>query len=134
MSTSPVLAEETSPAISANSQKEWDKLWLNEGRSSWRKEALASVYDRIAELVPRGSRIIDVGGGVGLLAEELEKKAQCRTLVLDHSEIAVAQAKAAGLAAMRFDLLLQDLREVSSFKQEEQTIVVATEVLEHLTE
>jgi 2-polyprenyl-3-methyl-5-hydroxy-6-metoxy-1,4-benzoquinol methylase len=55
----------------ANSVSNWDALWVSEGIESWRKTALDEVYQRILQLVPAKSHVIDLGGGVGLLAKML---------------------------------------------------------------
>lgn len=51
-------------AIAANSPAEWDRIWSDPAQAEWRKRALAEVYDRIVELVPRGAKVVDLGGGV----------------------------------------------------------------------
>ena len=37
-------------AAEANSVETWDRLWKEEGDETWRKDALAEVYDRIVHL------------------------------------------------------------------------------------
>ena len=56
-----------------NSAEAWDKLWAHEGKTSWRGSAMREVYERIASLLPKkGVKVIDIGGGVGILAEKLK--------------------------------------------------------------
>lgn len=112
----------------ANSVDQWDGLWANEGHDTWRAEVLDEVYSRIVELVPRGSSVIDVGGGVGVLARRLRDERGCSVIVLDHSAVALELAR-------QSDLLTQsiDLENCCSDDFPDADVIVATEVLEHLS-
>lgn len=116
----------------ANGVDLWDQLWRNEGEESWRGRALSQVYTRITRCMPTGASVLDVGGGIGLLARRLRDDVGCECLVLDHSREGVAQAHAAGLEAALssvgdevYTRSLDEMREVKG-------VVVATEVYEHL--
>lgn len=115
-------------AREANSAENWDKLWTAEGLESWRGAALSDVYDRISALTPPKSKIIDVGGGVGLLAKKLETERECTAEVWDISSAAVETARSQGLKAEVCDL------ETSELRFESDSVVVCTECLEHLSE
>jgi len=116
-----------SNAREANSRAKWDQLWSEEGRSSWRGQALADVYNRIVELTPTGSSVLDVGGGVGILASLLKEQG-CAVSVADHSAAALAQAREAGLPTWPVDLESEDLLLPIT------SVFIATEVIEHLSE
>ena len=120
-------------AAEANSPAKWDALWAAEGRDSWRGKALASVYERIAELMPRGASVVDLGGGVGLLADVLRDKAQCDTWVIDQSEEALRMAAAAGHIVTNFPIsvAVETIWPAGSDAPMPRA-VVATEVFEHL--
>lgn len=114
-------------AREANDRANWDKIWTEEGRESWRGNALADVYARIAQLIPRGARVIDIGGGVGQLATILRDEARCEVEVWDHSTSAVEQARRAGFSARVVDLLSDEWGYVQA-----SSCYIATEVLEHM--
>lgn len=116
-----------SRGMGANANSLWDELWASEGRESWRGSALHEVYKRIADIIPSGASVIDVGGGAGLLATELIKRG-CNVTVWDHSKVALKLARAAGAKTRCVDLEGK-IPEIPA-----NTWVVATEVLEHLTE
>lgn len=116
-------------ALAPNSPQEWDSLWAKEGRDSWRGKALAQVYERIAELIPRELAVVDVGGGVGLLADVLRDVATSSVTVLDVSVEAVSQARGAGHKAEVWDAE-DPTRSILTVAN----ALVATEVLEHLSD
>lgn len=118
----------TGNAIDANDKKTWDTLWAEEGDETWRKSALSAVYDRIIHLTPPNSRVIDIGGGRGLLANLLREKKNCNPEVWEHSEVAAA----ACLKKMIPSRLI-DLEEAQFYPETIGRVVVSTEVFEHLS-
>lgn len=82
----------TAVALAANAPAEWDRIWSDPAQAEWRKRALAEVYDRIVELVPCESLVVDLGGGVGTLANRLNAERECSAVVWDHSITAAAKA------------------------------------------
>jgi tetratricopeptide (TPR) repeat protein/2-polyprenyl-3-methyl-5-hydroxy-6-metoxy-1,4-benzoquinol methylase len=118
----------------ANSSTEWDRLWAAEGTGSWRKSALEEVYDRIIELIPRNARVIDVGGGVGILAARLRDEGCCFPEVLDHSAEALAQARSNGFTTHQVNL--EDPLPLDFLRSEDDgpLVMVSTETLEHLSD
>jgi hypothetical protein len=77
--------------VNSNAPELWDRIWEDPREAEWRALALAAVYDRIAELVPDGAAVFDLGGGVGTLARKLRAQGN-RTIVVDHSREACKQA------------------------------------------
>jgi len=118
-----------STAREANHPEKWNSIWELEGTSSWRGHALAGVYQRIVDLVPRGSQVADFGGGIGLLGQQLKEQRDCSVSILDHSESAVRAAQAAGLEAYLFDI-----EDFTFYLPRHYNVFVATEVLEHLSQ
>lgn len=117
-----------SPSSSApNSAENWDALWTAEGLSSWRGTAMAAVYERLDQLIPQNAKVLDIGGGVGILANFLRQKGR-EVEVWDISPAAVKMCKKQGITARVVDLL-NGIPPI-----EHGTYVVATEVLEHLPE
>lgn len=111
----------------------WDKHWKHEGDSSWRVEALAQVYNRIAQLarpLPEDDQsvFVDIGGGRGILAERITKlDVRFRGFVIDHSAVALSAAADKGLWVQ-----LQDLE--AEHQLPEVDLCLCTEALEHLSE
>lgn len=110
-----------------NSAQAWDALWAKEGKTSWRGSAMQQVYERINSLLPRKARVIDIGGGVGILAEKLVESGRI-VEVWDISPEAIRQVKASGINGRVVDLE----RDCPTIPED--TWVVATEVVEHLSE
>ncbi len=113
-----------------NDPKVWNTLWGQEGDETWRQHALADVYDRIVHLMPKGSRVIEFGAGVGILSDRLKQEKGCEVTSVDHSDVAIRACEAKGLRAMKIDLESEEGWGLSS----EDTYVVATEVIEHLSD
>lgn len=110
-----------------NSAEVWDSLWASEGKTSWRGSAMHAVYDRIEQLLPKQARVLDVGGGVGIFADKLSQTGR-DVEVWDISPEAIRQANASGISGRVVDL------EKDCPPIPQGTWVVATEVVEHLSE
>lgn len=114
----------------ANSPDLWNHLWKSEGQDSWRKQALSQVYTRIERTVPRGARVVDLGGGTGALASRIKVVKAAHVVVVDHSQAALDMAVDQGLETAIADLENpDDLSKVTLGFD----VVVATEVVEHLS-
>lgn len=117
----------------ANSPDLWNKLWQEEGQETWRKHALSQVYTRIERIIPQGTKLVDLGGGVGILGARLRDSRNAEVLVVDHSPAALEQAAQLGLETAIADLESdEDLDRVLGLAGNDK-IVVATEVVEHLS-
>lgn len=140
-----VRSEETgeSRLARANAPEAWDVLWKKEGQESWRKDALAAVYDRIIALLPKKTkRLVDVGGGVGIFARQALASGRVgHVLVVEPSGEGVhacAQAGESRLTAMQASAA--DLRAGFFVGGDDKPgervhdVLVATEVLEHLSD
>lgn len=122
----------------ANAPETWDAIWRQEGRETWRKDALGGVYDRIEKLlegVKPGPVIHDIGGGVGVLAARLAQGGKRGVCVWDHSKEALRQARDAGLRTQWADFeagpgAFQPLPSHPAPGD----ILIATECVEHLSE
>lgn len=128
-------------ARAANSADLWDALWAKAETADWRQEALAQVYTRIERAIPDGiSYLIDIGGGRGDLALRLQASRNLRAEVWDQSDVALRKAMEAGAwSVVKVDL--EDHRQrreaLDSIGdrtgQNNRLVVVATELLEHLS-
>jgi glycosyltransferase involved in cell wall biosynthesis len=122
-------------ARKANSVNKWNKLWENEGHDSWRGEALANTYNRITNLMPPKSKIIDLGGGVGILGSILKEKRECEVQIWDHSPSALKQAREVGLDTHLINLEDDIGRQIiEESTNGDSPYIVSTELLEHLSE
>lgn len=122
------MSESVTAAKVANDSDLWNRLWRAEGEDSWRRHALGQVYARIERLVPANARVVDLGGGPGLLGVRLRDRKGCQVTVWDHSEYAVAQAAEAGLGARLVDVTTLEEWDTDA------EVVVATEFVEHVDE
>jgi len=91
-------------ARKANSPDLWNRLWSEKGQEEWRVQALSQVYTRIERLLPEGSNVVDLGGGVGALGRRLRDTKKANVLVVDHSEEALKKAAEDGLETAIADL------------------------------
>jgi glycosyltransferase involved in cell wall biosynthesis len=125
-------------AVEANSPEEWDRIWSDPEQAKWRGEALREVYDRIESLVPRGARVIDLGGGVGILAKRLHSSGS-NVEVWDHSWKAVKEVNDLQLGATYHPgepsliAVEIDLKHLSVGSASHGEVYVSTECLEHLS-
>lgn len=130
---------EQSIAQQKNSASEWDRIWTTEGDNTWRAKALDQVYKRIIQLSgglggedQTQVKFTDVGGGVGILAKQIQDAhAHLLGVVRDISPVAVAACQASGVDAATINL------EAVNTGVEDITpadLYVSVECLEHLTE
>lgn len=100
----------------------WDQIWQQEGRETWRR--YPSCFGRICWAVGHMNEVLELGCGVGVLAQQLMSFGNVVT-GLDISEAAIAQLPPdiTGVVAVLPQIPLPD----NSFD-----VVVATELLEHL--
>jgi tetratricopeptide (TPR) repeat protein len=117
--------------VNHNAPDLWDRIWREEGEESWRGRALAEVYTRVCQLVPESSRVVDVGGGIGLLARRLQDEKKCECTVIDHSKEACELACRAGVSAV-LSPFSRDYIEALQIWSHEEAVLVATEFCEHL--
>lgn len=116
-------------AREANKQENWDQIWVKEGLESWRGQVLGTVYERIASLIPKGSRVIDLGGGVGIFAQKLRDDRGCTVTIYDISPAALEIARQHDFSTRVVDV--EDT--LTPFAFEDCDVVVSTECLEHLS-
>lgn len=109
-----------------NSPELWAKTWKEEAHDSWRKDALSHVYRRLIELMPNGASVVDLGGGVGILAKQLTDSRACKVTVWEHSDDVISMLPP-NVVGKLVDLEV----ELPEFDAQ---VVIATEVLEHLSE
>jgi tetratricopeptide (TPR) repeat protein/SAM-dependent methyltransferase len=95
----------------------------------------------MAFLLPKKARVLDVGGGAGILARHLLEKNEARVSVVDHSADALAFSKDQFQtyqldledSGVTIDQIAQDMLGVSA-DPDTKSALVATEVLEHLSD
>ena len=112
--------------FNANTKRHWDNVWKKEGISTWR--TYAQLFEAIGNYIPRGSRVLDIGCGIGILLEKLKREKQCECHGVDVSQYAINIIRQYGMNG-----------EVSTlpnipFKDKTFDTVTATEVIEHIKE
>lgn len=115
-------------ARAANAVENWNSLWARSETRDWRADALKAIYVRVSQICPDNARVMDLGGGVGALAEVLRDDSSADVLVVDHSTEALRQAAEKGFVTREADL------EEEVPRAEGATVITGTEVFEHLSE
>jgi 2-polyprenyl-3-methyl-5-hydroxy-6-metoxy-1,4-benzoquinol methylase len=104
--------------------KYWDKIWQDEGLETWR--TYPDKFDFIISLISPGSRVLDMGCGVGILLNRLKTEKECDVFGVDISLKAVEIARQSGIPCKVCKLPQLSL-DSDCFD-----VVIATEVIEHL--
>ena len=110
-----------------NSQEHWNRIWKQEGNDTWRK--YPKTFDFILSQLTPKSRVLDLGGGNGVLAKKL-LRAGHEPVVIDISNEAVAQCQEKGI--MAYTAKIPD--ELVDIRIEANSVdaIIATEFFEHL--
>lgn len=88
------------------------------------------IWEKISNLIYENEKIIDLGCGVGQLAELLIKEGKTYLLGIDFSEIAINKAKEKNLYC---DFIIRNLLEEETYDLiQEGEIFLCCEVLEHI--
>jgi len=94
--------------------------------ANWQHRPIGFTHRLVAEQVPYGARVLDVGSAGGYLAEFLRDRRGCSVTCLDYDEGSIEKARARGLEARQIDLDSEPIR------GEDFDVVVFADVLEHL--
>jgi 2-polyprenyl-3-methyl-5-hydroxy-6-metoxy-1,4-benzoquinol methylase len=105
-----------------NRPEYWNTIYIGEGFNTWRQ--YPETIRIIKEVLKEPVRIVELGGGPGVLAKELQDAGHA-VVMLDHSEVAIAQAKRRGVELA----VCADVPQVLEFHTAD--YVIATEFLEH---
>lgn len=108
-----------------NNQKYWNKVWGNEIGNIPDYRLYINKFNRITELTPSRSNVLDIGCGLGILMERLLNEKNCKVMGIDISKAAVEYVKKKGMNAIIKKVPPLPFRD-SSFD-----IVIATEIIEH---
>lgn len=111
-----------------NSVEEWDSIWSKD--NSLRFFMLSPIYDYILKYTKSSDTVLELGAGVGFLADRLRAQKDCKVIGVDHSQVAIETLETKGHFAKKLDLLEE--KDVDKLKVRKIDLVVATEVLEHL--
>lgn len=109
-----------------NTSAYWNHLWEIEGHGTGR--LYPALYDRIVEMVPEESKVVDFGCGIGILLDRLVKQKRVHGFGYDISERAIDM--------LRSRWLQGEVADAASFQMNhfppEETVLVSTETIEHL--
>jgi len=108
-----------------NTANYWDIIYTTEGADTHRK--YPEMFERITGMIDRGSKIVELGCGVGILGSRLTAQKQVQYVGYDISPVAVEMAKTRFL-----DAHVLDVRELDVNHLDGASVVVATELVEHL--
>lgn len=119
-----ITSQKISGDVDLNCPSEMDCYWANRG---WDNLVIyPRMWDRVIQSVPRESRVLDLGCGVGKLLYRLKVQRGCQVKGIDHSPVAARIGGEHGI-----DIEVADIRALSHLG-ECWDIILATEVLEHL--
>jgi hypothetical protein len=110
-----------------NTEGYWNAVYGSEGADSWRK--YPEMFNKVVEQIHSGTRVVELGCGVGILGSKLTAEKGVTYSGFDISQVGVEAAKARFLNVAQLD--------VARLEQEHlvgAVHVVATEMMEHLDE
>lgn len=107
-----------------NTSQYWNRIWNVEKSKSWRQ--YENMFCEIMSRIPSGSKILDVGCGIGILMKRLAASKQCDCYGIDISQVALQYIYQQGFRGQVCRLPFLGLKD-GIFD-----IAVATELLEHL--
>jgi len=123
--TAPGLINESRKNI--NTETYWNQVYGAEGADTWRK--YPEMYDKVVQQVHPGTRVVELGCGVGILGSKLTAEKGVQYRGFDISSAAVEMAKTRFLDAVQLDMKELNLTHLVGAVH-----VIATELMEHLDE
>ena len=115
--------------MNINTAEYWDKTWAYEGTDTWRR--YPSSFARIGRHIGTGQNVLELGGGVGILANWLQSRGN-KVCIVDISPVAIRLAK----KAFNVDGIVASVPpipwEEAIHKLGRIDCIVATEFLEHI--
>ena len=110
-----------------NTKAYWDDVYGKEGANTWR--TYPEMFDKVAAEVQPGSRVVELGCGVGVLGSKLTAQKAVDYQGYDISAQAIAYARARFL-----DVAEVDVAKIDGCMFDHAHAVIATELMEHLDE
>jgi 2-polyprenyl-3-methyl-5-hydroxy-6-metoxy-1,4-benzoquinol methylase len=109
-----------------NTKKYWDTTWEKEILQLSEFRDMENLYSKIVNSVPGGSAVLDVGCGMGILMNMLQKIKHCEVFGIDISERAISSLSENGMSGIAKKI------PPIPFDSESFDAVVSTELLEHV--
>ncbi len=86
--------------LNVNTKERWDHAWDRHVEKGFRARGdLEEIRERLSAAIPRGTKVLDVGCGVGGMLILLRDRGACKCFGTDISESAIAAALAMGSEA-----------------------------------
>ena len=113
--------------LNVNTEPYWNQIW---GVETWgRPREYGEMYTKICDMVKEGSKVVDLGAGIGVLVQWLINKKRIKETAYELSDIGIDFMKGRGINAE--ELKLESLE---ATHLDGQDYIICTEVLEHLEE
>lgn len=108
-----------------NSKDYWEKVWGKDIKNipNWRH--YPNKYNKIVSIVAPGSRVLDVGCGMGILMARLKDEKGCDVFGIDLSSTAINYIKSRGLPG-----LVAEIPPIPALDNS-YDVVIGTELIEH---
>ena len=113
--------------MNINTAPYWDAAWARAHQAYRADRGRMTTIRYIQERLPKGARVLDIGGGCGMLAETIRDEHYVK--VLDFSQYAVDFLLSVGIDAERVDISTYDGEEYGAFD-----VAICTDFLEHMDE
>src|SRR5436190_228417 len=122
-----------------NTTEYWNQVYLQEWESGriqgdcYHRD-YGPIHDGIVELIPDGTRVLDIACGAGVLCRKIKRaRLAARVLGIDFSEYMIARNKEHD-SDLGIEYRCVDIRTALSTVEQEFDVVCMCEILEHLDE
>ena len=112
--------------FNVNTQRYWDMVWSNEKYKTRPNRFCPNAFNKIVQLVPHYSDVVDIGCGIGILLKTLRKENNCEVFGVDISKEAIDALK-----EQNIDGIVAKVPPIP-LPPNHCDVAIATELLEHV--